>query len=71
MALIVVTKAAIKKRTLEAYIVGAKAVKEAQSTAGALATLWKQWEDSSTTAAEAAACSKALQDTARALKKDS
>ena len=71
MALTVATKAAIKIRTPGSYIAAAKAAKEAQSTAGALATLQKQQEDSSTTAIEAAACSKALQDTARALKKDS
>ncbi len=71
MALIVTSKTTIKKRTLGAYIAAAKAAKEAQSTAGALATLRKQWEDSSTTAVEAAACSKALQDTIRALKKAS
>jgi len=38
---------------------------------GALATLWKQWEDSSTIAVETVAYSRALRDTARALKKDS
>jgi len=70
-ALTVATKAAIKMRTPGGYIAAAKAAKEVQSTAGALATLRKQWEDSSTTAAETVACSKALQDTARALKKDS
>jgi len=69
--LIIVNKAAIKKKTPEAYIAAAKAVEEAQSTTGALATLRKQWEDSSTTAIETAAHSRALQDTARALKKDS
>ena len=37
----------------------------------ALATLRKQWEDFSTTATETAAYSRALRDTARALKKDS
>ena len=60
MALTVTTKTAIKKRTPAAYIAAAEAAKEAQLTAGALATLQKQWEDSSTTAVEAAACSKAL-----------
>ena len=58
--LIVATKAAIKKRTLGTYIASAKAAKEVQSTARALATLRKQWEDTSTTAIEAAAYSKAL-----------
>ena len=43
MALIVITKTAIKKRILRAYIVAAKVVKEVQLTAGALMTLWKQW----------------------------
>jgi len=40
-ALTVTTKTAIKKRTPGAYIAAAKAAKEAQSTAGALATLRK------------------------------
>ena len=69
--LIIVNKAAIKKKTPEAYMAAVKAAEEAQSTTGALATLRKQWEDSSTTAADTAAHSRALRDTARALKKDS
>jgi len=69
--LIIVNKAAIKKKTPEAYMAAAKAAEEVQSTTGALATLQKQWEDSSTTAVETAAYSRALRDTARALKKDS
>lgn len=59
-ALIIVIKAAIKQRTLEAYIAAAKIIKEAQSTARALATLWKQWEESSTIVIEVIACFKAL-----------
>jgi len=55
--------------TPEAYMAAAEVAEEAQSTTDALATLRKQWEDSSTTAAETAAHSKALRDTARALKK--
>ena len=70
-ALTVATKTIIKKRTPGACRAAAKAAKEAQSTAGALATLRKQWEDSFTTAVEATACSKALQDTTKALKKAS
>jgi len=64
--LIIINKAAIKKKTLKAYIAAAKVVGEAQLIIGALATLRKQWEDSSTTA-----YSRALRDTIRALKKDS
>ena len=40
--LIIINKAAIKKKTPEAYIAAAKAAEEAQSTTGALATLQKQ-----------------------------
>ena len=40
--LIIVNKAAIKKKTPEAYIAAAEAAEEAQSTTGALATLQKQ-----------------------------
>jgi len=69
--LIIINKAAIKKKTPEAYIAAAKAAEEAQSTTGALATLRKQWEDSFTIAVETAAHSRALRDTVRALKKDS
>jgi len=69
--LIIVNKAAIKKKTPEAYMAAAEAAEEAQLTTGALATLQKQWEDSSTTAIETVAHSRALRDTARALKKDS
>ena len=56
---------------LGAYIAAAKAVEEAQLTAEALAILQVQWEDSSTAAAAAIACSIALRDAVRALKKDS
>jgi len=40
--LIIVNKAAIKKKTPEAYMAAAKAAEEAQSTIGALVTLRKQ-----------------------------
>ena len=49
----------------------ARVVEETQLTTEALTTLRKQWEDSSTIAIKAIAFSIALQDAARALKKDS
>ena len=49
----------------------ARAAEETQLTTEALVTLRKQWEDSSTIAIKAIACSIALRDAARALKKDS
>ena len=49
----------------------AKTAKETQLITEALVTLQKQWEDSSTIAIKAIAYSIALQDAAKALKKDS
>ena len=40
--LIIINKAAIKKKTPEAYMAAAEVVEEAQSTTGVLATLRKQ-----------------------------
>ena len=70
-ALAVVNNVAIKKKTPEAYIAATKVVKETQLTIEALATLQKRQDNSSTIAIKAIACSIALQDTIRALKKDS
>jgi len=70
-ALAVINNVTIKKKIPEVYMAAAKTAKETQLITEALVTLQKQWEDSSTIAIKAIAYSIALQDAAKALKKDS